>query len=117
MALALGASGIYGVLAYSVAQRTRELGIRKALGAPSDQLVGMVVRQGMVPVLAGLALGALGSIGLGRLIARLLFEVGQMDAITYGIVSVTLLVVAILACFAPAVRAARLDSLIALRTE
>jgi len=117
VALVLGASGIYGVLAYSIAQRTREIGIRKALGARPDQVVGMVVRQGMVPVAAGLVVGALGSIGVGRAMTSLLYGVSPLDPTTYATVSFTLALVAVTACLAPALRAVRLDPLEALRSD
>jgi ABC-type antimicrobial peptide transport system permease subunit len=117
VALFLGASGIYGVLAYSIAQRTREIGIRKALGARPGQVVQMVVRQGMVPVFAGLAVGAASSVLVGRAIAGLLHGVSPLDPATYLGVTVLLGVVAVTACFAPAVRAVRLDPLTALRSD
>jgi len=117
VALVLGASGIYGVLAYSIAQWTREIGIRKALGARPDQVVAMVVRQGMVPVAAGLVVGALGSLGVGRAMTSLLYGVSPLDPATYAAVSVTLALVAVTACLAPALRAVRLDPLEALRSD
>jgi putative ABC transport system permease protein len=117
VALILGASGIYGVLAYSVAQRTREIGIRKALGARPGQVLQMIVRQGMVPVVVGLVAGAAGSVLVGRAIEGLLHGVSPLDPVTYLGVTAVLGIVAIAACFAPAIRAVRLDPLRALRTD
>ncbi len=117
VALFLGASGIYGVLAYSIAQRTREIGIRKALGAQPRQVVQMVVRQGMLPVLGGLVLGTVLSFAVGRALSGLLHEVSPLDPWTYAGVLLTLAGVAVMACWAPARKAARLDPQVALRSD
>jgi putative ABC transport system permease protein len=117
VALALAAVGIYGVIAYGVIQRTRELGIRMALGAGSDQLLRLVVRQGMAPVLAGVALGAAGALAAGRLLRSLLFGVGAADPLTFALVTGFLLAVALLASYLPARRAAGADPMVALRNE
>jgi ABC-type antimicrobial peptide transport system permease subunit len=116
-ALALAAVGIYGVITYGVVQRTRELGIRMALGAGSEQLLLLVVRQGMAPVLAGVALGALGAIAAGRVLRGLLFGVGPTDPIAFALVTGFLLAVALTASWLPARRAARADPMVALRND
>jgi len=115
LALLLSAIGIYGVISYTVAQRTHELGVRAALGASATALIGMVVRNGMTLTLIGLILGFAGAIGLTRLLGTLLFGVGPRDPITLGGSAAILAVVALLACLVPARRAARMDPLAALR--
>lgn len=117
VAMVLGASGIYGMLAYMVAQRTREIGIRKALGAQPGQLARAVVLQGMTLVVIGLVLGAVASFWSNRLLASLLFGVSPLDTPTYAIVFVALGLVALVACSVPTMRAARVDPLAALRAE
>jgi predicted permease len=116
-ALILAALGIYGVIAYSVVQRTRELGIRVALGARAEDVLGMVMRQGLTPVLIGLAIG-LGAAALGsRVLRSLLYGVAATDLATYGAVAAFLAAVAVAASYVPARRAARSDPMTALRTE
>ncbi|MFW6198923.1 MAG: FtsX-like permease family protein, partial [Acidobacteriota bacterium] len=117
VAVALGTTGVYGVLAYAVARRTREIGIRKALGAPHGQLVRRVVGQAMVPVAAGLALGALSSVWATRLLERLLFEIEPSDPATYVGVGAVLLAVSLAACLVPVRRALAVDALEALRVD
>ncbi|MGH7571205.1 MAG: ABC transporter permease [Gemmatimonadota bacterium] len=117
VAAVLGAVGIYGVVAHGVARRTRELAIRKALGARRDQIAGMVVRQGMVPVVAGLVIGAGGALALGRVLTSLLFGVGPADPLTFAAVAVLFLVAGMAASWLPARRATRVDPLVALRSE
>lgn len=117
LALALAAVGIYGVMAYSVAQRTREIGIRMALGAQASNVLGLVLGQGMRMVLAGAALGLAGALALTRLMRRMLFGVEPTDLTTFAAVCALLLAVALLACAVPAMRAARVDPLVALREE
>lgn len=116
-ALFLASLGIFGVVAYSVEQRRHELGIRLALGAQLDDLRAMVLRQGMAPVLAGLAAGVAGSLSLGRLIAGLLFGVHAFDLLTFACVTLVVVIVALLACYIPARRAMRVDPMVALRYE
>jgi putative ABC transport system permease protein len=113
-ALLLAALGIYGVMAYSVAQRTHEIGIRMALGAQRGDVLGLVVRQGMTLVAIGVAAGLAGAFGLTRVMASLLFNVRPDDPMTYLAISFLLIVVAFLACYLPARRAAKLDPVIAL---
>lgn len=117
MALLLGVVGIYGVIAYSVSQRTREIGIRIALGAQSPMVTGMFVRQGMLLTSIGLLVGLLVSFGVMRLMSTLLFGVKAMDPITYITVSCGLATTAFLACYLPSRRAAGVDPVDALRAE
>jgi len=116
-ALILACVGIYGVMAYSVAQRTREMGIRIALGADLGQVVTLVLRDGMRLVLVGLALGALGSLGAGRLLASQLYRVTATDPLVFVLVALVLLAVALLACWLPARAATRVNPVEALRAE
>jgi putative ABC transport system permease protein len=115
MAMLLGLVGIYGVISYSVAQRTREIGIRMALGAPHQVVRLMFVRQGLILTAIGVACGVAASIGVTRVIAGLLFNVSPIDPITFGGVSVLLLVAALLASYIPARRATTVDPVEALR--
>jgi predicted permease len=117
LAVILAAMGIYGVLMYSVSQRTQEIGIRMAMGARPGDVLSLVLRQGMVPVLLGMALGLAASAGLTRLVSGLVTGVGAFDPVTFIGVSLLLTVVALVASWVPARRAARVDPLIALRSE
>jgi putative ABC transport system permease protein len=116
-ALLLAAIGIYGVISYGVIQRTRELGIRMALGAGSHNVLGLVLRQGMMPVAAGIAAGMAGAWAASRLLRSLLFEVGATDPATFAAVTLFLTGFAAGACYLPARRAARMDPVVALRSE
>jgi putative ABC transport system permease protein len=116
-ALVLAAVGIYGVVAYGVVQRTRELGIRMALGAGGGPLLRMVVRQGMTPVLCGIALGLAGALAGGRFLRSLLFGVGAYDPVTLIVVTCFLVAVALAAIYLPARRAALADPMVALRND
>jgi putative ABC transport system permease protein len=117
IALFLAALGIYGVLAYFVSQRSRELGIRLALGAKPQVLFRMVVGQGMRPVAVGAAIGLAGAVALTTLMRSLLFGVTAVDPAAYAVAAAALAVIALLACAAPAFRATRVDPLVALREE
>lgn len=117
VALLLASIGIYGVMAYSVAQRSRELGIRMALGADRGNLMGMVLRRGLLLAGLGIALGALGSLGAGSLLSNLLFGVTSTDPATFAAVALFLLGIAVIACYLPARRATRVDPTAAMRAE
>ncbi|MGH9833108.1 MAG: ABC transporter permease, partial [Blastocatellia bacterium] len=117
LALSLAAVGIYGVLSYAVTERTREMGIRLALGAQPRDLLKLVVGQGMILVLIGLVIGAGASFALTRLIEKLLFGVSATDPLTFAVIPLLLAGVALLACWIPARRATRMDPLAALRHE
>jgi hypothetical protein len=116
-ALLLVSLGVYGVVSYSVAKRTPEIGIRSALGASQGAIVWTVVAQGMRPVVLGVAVGLVGAILAGRSIASQLFHVAPADPPTFAGVAVLLLTVGLAACYTPAVRAARIDPASALRFE
>jgi putative ABC transport system permease protein len=116
-ALLLAGLGVYGVVSYSVTRRTREMGIRAALGARAPALCALVLRQGMTPVVFGLVLGVGGALACGRLLRSLLYEVQPHDPWIIAIVVGTVLLTALLACWLPARRAARVDPMVALRYE
>jgi predicted permease len=117
VALLLATVGVYGVISYVVSQRTREIGVRIALGAGSSTVTGMVLRQGLVLAAIGVALGLAAAYGLTRLMESLLFGVRALDPLTYAMVAVSLTAVALLASYLPARRAARVDPMEALRAE
>jgi predicted permease len=117
LALVLAAVGVYGVMAYSVAARTREIGVRVALGAQPASVFSMVLRQGLGAALVGLLVGLTGAYALGGLLTKLLYGVSPRDGLTFGLVSATLIAVTAVACLIPARRAVRVDPLQALRSE
>ncbi len=116
-ALILAAIGVYGIIRYAVAQRTREIGIRIALGADAGKVLRMVVRQGMTLTIAGVALGLMGALALTRLMQHMLFEVTSTDPMTFAGVSVLLTAITFVACYLPGRRASRIDPIVALRSE
>src|SRR5262249_19507051 len=117
LALLLAVVGIYGVVAYSVGQRTHEFGIRMALGAQPRQVLAMVVGQGLKTLAAGLGLGLAAAFALTRLMASLLYGIRPSDALTFALMAAILSVVAMLATYLPARRAAAVDPMVALRCE
>jgi len=117
LALFLSALGIYGVLAYDVSQRTREIGVRSAIGASAGQIAGLILQQGLWKGGIGVVLGLVGAALLSRFITTLLFNVRPTDPAVYGAVSFVLIAVALVASYLPARRASRIDPLIALRDE
>jgi ABC-type antimicrobial peptide transport system permease subunit len=117
MALAMAAVGTYAVMAYSVAERTRELGVRIALGAQSADILKLVLRRGLSLTLLGIGLGFAFALALTRALAQLLYGVTATDALTFAGVAALLATVALLACWIPARRATRVDPIIALRSE
>ena len=117
VSLILAALGIYGVISFSVAQRTNEIGIRMALGARSTDVLRLVGTTGIRMALAGTAIGALGALALTRTLRGLLFGVSSVDAMTFMAMAGILIAVTLLACYVPARRAAKVDPLIALRYE
>ena len=117
IAMVLASIGIYGVMSYSVAQRTRELGIRMALGAVRSRVLLLVVRQGMALAVAGVAIGLLGAFGLTRLLTNQLFGIRATDPSTFALVSALLVAIALIATLIPALRATRVDPVVALRDE
>jgi len=117
LALGLSVVGVYGVKAYAVARRTREIGIRMALGARPGAVQWMFLREGFVMLGAGLAIGILLAVGIGKVVSGLLYEVGALDPVAFTIAPLLLAVAALLATWFPARRAARVDPMVALRAE
>ncbi|HEU0185003.1 MAG TPA: ABC transporter permease [Blastocatellia bacterium] len=117
LAIGLAAVGLYGVMSYLVAHRTREIGIRMALGAQSGDVLGLMVRQGMAPVVLGLIIGFAAAIALTRLMKSILFEVSATDPLTFALSATLLILAALLANWLPTRRATKVDPLIALRSE
>jgi predicted permease len=117
VALILAAVGIYGILSYSVAQRTHEIGIRMALGARTTNVMSLIVGQGIKVVLVGVIIGIAGALALSQLLATLLYEVSATDPLTFVLIPLVLIGVALVASFIPARRAMKVDPMIALRHE
>ena len=116
-ALLLALIGLYGVVAYAVSQRTREIGIRLALGAQARDIRALVLRQGLAPALAGLAAGLFGAFALTRFLTAQLYEISATDPSTFVAVAALIVVVALAACLLPARRATKVDPMVALRAE
>jgi putative ABC transport system permease protein len=117
LGLLLTAIGLYGALALAVGQRTREIGVRMALGARVPSILGLILREGIAIALAGLALGLVSAIALGRLLTRFLYGTTPSDPVTYGVAAVLVGAVVLAACVMPAWRAAKVDPMVALRYE
>jgi predicted permease len=117
LAITLAVIGIYGVIAYSVSQRTHEIGIRMALGAERSHILSMFLRRGIIPILIGIAVGIAAAIALTRVISNLLFDVSATDTFTFLVSALALFFVAMFACYLPARRATKVDPMIALRHE
>jgi putative ABC transport system permease protein len=117
VAALLAAIGVYGVLAYAVAQRTKEIGVRMALGAQRPQVLGLIMRKGLMLTMLGVALGLAGAAASARYLESMLFEVKPLDAWTFAIVAVSFTLVAALASYLPARRATRVDPVVALRVD
>lgn len=117
VALLLALVGVYGVLAYSVGQRTAEIGLRVALGATPRSVLALIVGQGMRPIMVGIAIGMAGAVGLSHFVSSLLFNVKPIDPLTYGAVALLVAGAALLSCYVPALRALRVDPVAALRQE
>jgi putative ABC transport system permease protein len=113
----LAGVGIYGVIAYSVRQRTRELGIRMALGAKRHDVMRLILTQGLKLALIGVSIGLLAAIALTRWMKSMLFNVAPIDSFTFATIPVVLLIVALFACWIPARRATKVDPMVALRYE
>jgi predicted permease len=117
VALLLAAVGIYGVMAFAVAQRTHEIGLRMALGASQDHVLGLILKEGIVLAAIGLLIGLVGACFVGRAMRGLLYGVGTIDVAAFSAVAATMLVAALLACYVPANRASKVDPMVALRYE
>jgi ABC-type antimicrobial peptide transport system permease subunit len=117
LALVLACLGIYGVISYTVAQRTREIGIRLAVGAKEGDVLWMVIREGLRPALAGIAIGIVGALRLTRILSSLLYGIKPADPLTFIAVALILICVALLACYLPARGAMKVDPMVALRYE
>ncbi len=117
VALLLATAGVFGVMAYSVSRRTREIGVRVALGASSRDVLTMILGQGLRTILIGIAVGLLASLAITRALRSLLFGITATDPLTFAAVIILLLAAALLACYVPARRATRVDPMTALRCE
>jgi len=117
VAMFLAVIGLYGLKAYTVAQRTREIGIRMALGAAAGENLRMILKEGLVLTLIGVAVGVALSLGLGAVLAGMLYQVSGADPVIFSVTPLLLIAVSMVACYFPARRAARVDPMVALRDE
>jgi putative ABC transport system permease protein len=117
IALCLAAFGIYGVMSFAVAQRTHEIGLRMALGAGQSQVLGLILREGMILGFIGLVIGFAGSYGVGRIMRGMWYGIGSLDPIAFSAVAAVMMLSALLACYVPARRATRVDPMAALRQD
>jgi putative ABC transport system permease protein len=117
IALALAAFGIYGVMSFAVVQRTREIGLRMALGAGEGQVLGLIMKEGMTLGVIGLLIGLVGSYGIGRLMKSMLYGIGSIDGVAFSAVAAILMLSALIACYIPARRATHVDPMAALRDQ
>jgi putative ABC transport system permease protein len=117
LALTLAAVGLYGVMAYLVAQRTREIGIRMALGAKRGDVLRMIVAHGMKMAVAGVLAGVIGAVALARVMAQLVYQTSTTDIATFLLVGICVVIFILLACYVPSLRATRIDPNVALRCE